>query len=121
VLTADEARDLAIQWRGRFTDEQTFETSWSRFFDMVGDPTVSKLEGWLAKDLAKDEVRHAGIVKEPLLPTRSRFTATLGECPTCGGDVHACHTCHGLGYVRRDLNVGHPDFGKAIRCPRCSR
>lgn len=119
MLTPSEARQIADNWRSRFVDVASFELSWSRFFELVGDPTIDKLNAWLAKDHAKDEVRHAGIVKEPLLPTRSRFTATLGECPTCGGDVHACTSCHGLGYVRRDLDVGHPDFGKALRCPRC--
>lgn len=29
-----------------------------------------------------------------------------------------CPICHGLGYVRRDLPVGHPDFGKLFPC-RC--
>ena len=83
MLTTDEAHDIARAWRDRFTDEQAFETSWSRFFDMVGDPTRQKLEAWLAKDQAKDEIRHAGIVKEPLLPTRSRHQ--LSDCHHCGG------------------------------------
>jgi len=33
---------------------------------------------------------------------------TAGECPHCGG----------LGYIRRDVPVGHPDFGKLFPC-RC--
>jgi hypothetical protein len=121
MLSVDDARAMATRWREQFIDAAAFEASWARYFETATVPDVERLEQWLAKDQAKDEVRHAGIVKEPLLPTRSRFTATLGDCPTCGGDVHACHTCHGLGYVRRDLDVGHPDFGKAIRCPRCAR
>lgn len=28
-----------------------------------------------------------------------------------------CETCGGLGYVRYELPVGHPDFGKLLRCP----
>ena len=110
MITADEAREIARQWRDQFTDIQAFETSWSRFFDMVGDPTVSKLEGWLAKDLAKDEIRHAGIVKEPLLPTRQQFVI---------GDESDCPVCRGKRYVRHELDIGHPDFGKAFACPRC--
>ncbi len=31
------------------------------------------------------------------------------------GDVN-CPYCHGLGYLRRDLPVGHPDFGKLQIC-----
>jgi len=28
-----------------------------------------------------------------------------------------CPICHGVGYLRRDLPVGHPDFGKIVPCP----
>jgi len=31
------------------------------------------------------------------------------------GDVN-CPYCHGLGYLRRDLPIGHPDFGKLQIC-----
>lgn len=31
------------------------------------------------------------------------------------GDVD-CPICHGLGYVRRDLPIGHPDFGRLQIC-----
>ena len=31
-------------------------------------------------------------------------------------DVEACPTCGGQGWVRRDVPVGHPDFGRAFPC-----
>ena len=31
------------------------------------------------------------------------------------GDIN-CPLCHGLGYLRRDLPIGHPDFGKLQIC-----
>jgi DNA replication protein DnaC len=31
------------------------------------------------------------------------------------GDIN-CPFCHGLGYLRRDLPIGHPDFGKVQIC-----
>lgn len=31
-----------------------------------------------------------------------------------------CPICHGAGYVRLDVPVGHPQFGKAVPC-RCKR
>jgi DNA replication protein DnaC len=34
------------------------------------------------------------------------------------GDDSVCPVCGGLGYVRYDLPVGHPDFGKLFPCPR---
>ena len=70
MLTAEHARTIANQWRPRFANEASFDQSWLRFFDMVGDPTAEKLHNWLAKDQAKDEIKHAGIVQEPVLPTR---------------------------------------------------
>jgi hypothetical protein len=109
VLSTEDARALAAKWREQFQDEASFERSWSRFFDMVGDPTAPRLEAWLAKDLSKDEILHAGIVKEPVLPTRSRYD--LGDCVHCGGKF----------FVRKDVPIGHPDFGKAFPCPDCNR
>ncbi len=108
-MTADEARSIAIAWRPRFVDEATFEQSWSRYFETATVPDRLRLEAWLAKDLAKDEIMHAGIVKEPILPTRSRYD--LGDCSHCGGKW----------FVRKDVPVGHPDFGKAFPCPDCNR
>jgi len=38
--------------------------------------------------------------------------------PSTGGDGRSeCPACDGLGWVRRDVPVGHPDFGKAFPCP----
>ncbi|MBK9748682.1 MAG: ATP-binding protein [Chloroflexi bacterium] len=36
-----------------------------------------------------------------------------GLCPLCGRES----LCDGLGYVRADLPVGHPQFGQLFRCP----
>lgn len=30
-----------------------------------------------------------------------------------------CWLCHGLGWLRRDLDVTDPEFGKLVRCPDC--
>jgi DNA replication protein DnaC len=41
-----------------------------------------------------------------------------GEYPISSGlagDINCPH-CHGLGYLRRDLPIGHPDFGKLQIC-----
>ncbi len=40
------------------------------------------------------------------------------EVPPAGPAQETCPLCRGLGYVRRDLPVGHPDFGKLFPC-RC--
>lgn len=37
-----------------------------------------------------------------------------GVCSLCGGEP----ICGGLGYVRVDLPVGHPQFGQLFRCPQ---
>ena len=110
MLTADDARAIAAKWRPRFKDEAAFELSWSRYFETATVPDGERLEAWVAKDQAKDEIMHAGIVKEPLLPTRSGHQ--LSDCSHCGG----------LRYVVRrgdDITIDHPDFGKAKRCPSC--
>lgn len=112
MLSVDDARSLAAAWREQFVDETAFEESWARYFETATVPDLGRLEAWLSKDLAKDQVKHAGIVREPLLPVRQRYTI---------GDESECSACLGRRYVRRDLDIGHPDFGKALPCPRCSR
>src|SRR6266511_1988683 len=104
MLSIDEARGIATAWREQFVDPASFEASWTRFFDMVGDPTPIRLEQWLAKDQSRDAVKHAGIVSEPLLPTRSQFMVD---------DETSCVMCHGKRYVRYEVEIDHPDFGKA--------
>jgi hypothetical protein len=66
-----------------------------------------RLEQWLTEDLAKDQVKHAGIVKEPLLPVRQNLV--LGDCDVCRGKY----------FVRHDVDIDHPDFGKVFPCPAC--
>jgi hypothetical protein len=111
VLTIDQAHSIARTWRPRFQDETAFETSWSRFMEMTGDPTPQKLEAWLYKDQTKDAVRSAGIVREPALPQRQHFEI---------GDETSCSVCKGKRYIRRDVGIDHPQFGKALPCPKCS-
>ncbi len=37
-----------------------------------------------------------------------------------GGGNPDCSLCHGSGYLRCDLPVDHPDFGKLHHCPDCA-
>jgi len=39
-------------------------------------------------------------------------------CSASGEATETCPICHGLGYLRADVPVGHPDFGKLVPC-RC--
>jgi len=111
MLTADQARTIANQWRPRFADEASFDQSWLRFFDMVGDPTAEKLHNWLAKDQAKDEIKHAGIVQEPLLPTRQ--SADLDAKIQAAVDArveprHDCWQCGKFEDERAGETCGNP-------------
>ena len=58
---------------------------------------------------------------ENLMPTdgdRSWPTLTTSSVSETSGNPAAdCPICGGMGYVRYDLPVGHPDFGKLFRCP----
>jgi hypothetical protein len=107
MLTVADARVIANEWRARFVDESAFEASWQRYFETATVPDETRLEAWLRKDLAKDQIVHAGIVKEPLLPVMSRFE--LSECVQCDGKR----------YVRLNVPISHPQFGKAQPCPEC--
>jgi len=48
-----------------------------------------------------------------------------GPCPahtcyTCAGSGYVCPQCRGDRFISMDYHVGHPDFGKAERCPVCT-
>lgn len=53
-----------------------------------------------------------------LPPTGSDPSSPTWTNSSTNDDAEPCPICGGLGYVRIDLPVGHPDFGKLFRCPR---
>ena len=79
MLTVEQARDIANVWRPKFSEEDAFNTSWSRYMDMVKDQSPGSLVAWLETDQQREAVRSAGIVREPVLPTRQspEFTAAV--------------------------------------------
>jgi DNA replication protein DnaC len=48
-------------------------------------------------------------------PKASSPTSSTTETPSTLGDPN-CPECHGVGYLRRDLPLGHPDFGRLDVC-----
>jgi len=42
---------------------------------------------------------------------------TVDKPPYDGPCAEDCEICGGVGHVRQDLPVGHPDYGKLTRCP----
>ncbi|MCC6616992.1 MAG: ATP-binding protein [Anaerolineae bacterium] len=53
-----------------------------------------------------------------LPPTGSDPSPPTWTNSSASDAAEVCPICGGLGYVRVDLPVGHPDFGKLFRCPR---
>lgn len=110
MLAIEEARAIAAEWRPRFQSEENFENSWSRFMEMVGDPSAVRLEDWLAKDLARDQLRHAGIVREPLLPVQQ-------EAPVLDARTEAAYIARGDEHDWRNPELSALEH--AAICPRC--
>jgi len=110
MLTVEQARHIANTWRRQFSDEEAFNTSWRRYMELVKDQSPAGLEQWLGTDLQRDAVKAAGIVTEPLLPVRQQFAL---------GEESSCDACRGKRYVRFEVSIDHPHFGKAVPCPRC--
>lgn len=108
MLTEDEAQQAAEFWRAKFQIEANFERSWHKFFEMVGKPTPGGLEAWLLNDQLRDAAEAKGVRKEPLLPVQSTYAP------------NDCARCSGRQYLRRDVPIGHPDFGRALACPDCN-
>jgi cytochrome c5 len=54
-----------------------------------------------------------------MLPQRPALGVAAADYAPPATIAASCATCHGLGTVKRDLPIGHPDFGHAFRCPVC--
>jgi DNA replication protein DnaC len=55
------------------------------------------------------------ILKSLKIGTNTSAAATDDSFSAEPGDAD-CPICHGAGYLRREVEVGHPDFGRAIPC-----
>src|SRR5262249_28400002 len=47
---------------------------------------------------------------------RRRLQARIGDGPPEPEPEPACPTCKDFGFVRKDVPIGHPDFGRALPC-----
>jgi DNA replication protein DnaC len=54
-----------------------------------------------------------------MLPERPALGVAAADYAPPATVAASCPTCHGMGIVKHDLPVGHPDFGYAFRCPTC--
>lgn len=111
MLSQDQAQYLAAEWRPRFSDPEAYTTSVERYLDRIAVPARSAegLERWLREDLEQDDVRGALLRAAP----GQNLPQVLPEL------VDDCASCRGKRLVRRDLPVGHAEFGKLIVCPAC--
>jgi DNA replication protein DnaC len=69
---------------------------------------INRIDATLKK-LAEDTASGKSDSSTEYNGTDYSFSANLA------GDIN-CPLCHGLGYLRRDLPVGHPDFGRVEIC-----
>ncbi len=54
------------------------------------------------------------------MPTMSSTDGSSGDFKDSRSAENVCPICRGLGFITRDVPVGHPDFGRAIPC-QCKR
>ena len=64
----------------------------------------------------KIESRIVGTENESELITLQEFYVRLYREPSL---EYQPSCCGGVGYVRKERPVGHPDFGGYVKCPRC--
>jgi DNA replication protein DnaC len=69
---------------------------------------ISRIDATLRK-LAEDTA--SGKSESPIEASEDDYSVSSD----LAGDIN-CPYCHGLGYLRRDLPIGHPDFGKLQIC-----
>ncbi len=77
----------------------------SRGMTMLGEATVSYVAR-LSRRSPSEPMAMASGERQPAASRRKTTPLQPEVCPLC----------HGAGYVKRDLLVGHPDFGRAVLC-----
>ena len=50
-------------------------------------------------------------------PLPENGSAEAGELPPLDEDDGSCPRCRGARFLRKEVPLGHPDFGKAVPCP----
>ncbi len=70
---------------------------------------------------AVDDVGEAALPDEaapqPAMTWTGGYPDDAAEEAGFDAEAHACPMCGGLGYVRREVPLGHPNFGRALVCP----
>lgn len=73
----------------------------------------------MSEKISETLKRLAAATSRESSPTSSSTESSGAASPAPGPDLLGdpnCPFCHGLGYLRRDLPLGHPDFGKLELC-----
>ncbi|HLF76242.1 MAG TPA: ATP-binding protein [Dehalococcoidia bacterium] len=64
-----------------------------------------------------DEILARAIAPEPSSSAATATSAVPTDAESVeDGAADVCPHCHGAGFLRRDLPLDHPDFGKAVAC-----
>jgi DNA replication protein DnaC len=106
----DTERILEMPRRDERDDEPAPITSLpvaraSRGMTMLGEATASYVARLPRRSTPEPMAMESG--GRQSTPSRRRTTPLQPE---------VCPLCHGAGYVRLDVPVGHPDFGRAVQC-----
>jgi hypothetical protein len=108
LITLDEAAEIRDELLPLFSSVEAYEASMRHFREKFPRPTASQFRRWMLEDLEVDRaMRGATPAGDSLLPVRQNF------------DLSDCRHCGGYRFLRADVPVEHPDFGRAIRCEFC--
>ena len=107
-MTNWSGRDALIaDFLPRFHDRQVLLDSLAEYIRSARVLDDQRARHWLEQDVLRDQELHAIEDPDHLGPTPSRYAP------------NGCYHCYGHGFVRHDVEIDHPDFGKALPCPAC--
>lgn len=110
MLTKDEAQEIGKEYKARFANVDAFVRSVQRWQMEGGADSAAGLRRWLERDLRRDQAAHGALSVVPREP----------DVPMPNGvELSDCWHCQGRGFIRRDFEPSHPDFGQALTCPAC--
>ena len=100
--------DLLRHFLPRFSTRQRCVDSLDRYVKTATALDERRAADWLERDLAKDRELAAIADPEDTHVGLSRY------------DLNGCYHCYGRGFVRKDVDIHHADFGRAFPCPTCT-
>ena len=99
---------LLAEFSPRFNNPILCEQSLNKYIRTAQALDDDRARQWLERDLARDKELAAIADPDDVAVGPSRY------------ELNGCYHCYGRGFVRKDVDIHDPAFGRAYPCPVCA-